>query len=485
VNGEMDLLRERTIRGGAARLLGQLAALFLRIGSMMILARLLEPSDFGLVAMVIVVTTVFDIFSTGGLSAAAIQRVHIDVRQMSTLFWLNLAIGAVLASLCVVSAPMFSALYHEPRAALVVSAVAPAFLCTAAGVQHLALLQRELRYTALSVIEVAGQASAAAVSIGLALAQFQYWALIAGVIAAPLTVTVMAWLVTAWVPGLPRRDANISSMVRFGGTVTLNGLVVYVAYNIEKVLLGRYFGPDTLGQYGRACQLINLPTQALNRAVGAVAFASLSRLQDDPHRLKNYFIKGYTLVASVTLPTTLLCALFADDIVVIALGPKWTEAAAVFRSLAPMILVLGILDPTGWLMQAIGLQARSLNIGLVIAPLVVGSTLIGLPYGPTGVAIAQSTAMSLWLVPHIFWALHGTNITPRDLIEAAGRPLIASATAALALVMLLGVISMTPGLLRLTIGSLVMLSIYLCILLFVFKQKVFFSDVIRTLWLGA
>src|SRR5262249_46728801 len=158
-----------------------------------------------------------------------------------------------------------------------------------------------------------------------------------------------------------------SPMLRFGGTVTLNGLIVYIAYNVEKVLLGRFWGPDALGIYGRAYQLINIPTDGLNSAVGGVAFSALSRLQDDPVRLKNYFLKGYSLVNSMTLPATMFCALFADDIILVVLGAKWTEAVNIFRLLAPTILVFGIINPLGWLLLSIGLQWRSLTIALVIA----------------------------------------------------------------------------------------------------------------------
>ena len=152
----------------------------------------------------------------------------------------------------------------------------------------------------------------------------------------------------------------------------------------------------------------------LNSAIGGVAFSALSRLQDDPIRLKSYFLKGYSLVISMTVPITIFCALFADDIVLVVLGPKWADAAAIFRLLTPTILVFGIINPTGWLLQSIGLQGRSLRIALVIAPLVIAACLIGLPYGPNGIAFAFSAAMTLWLVPHVVWCLHNTMISPWD-----------------------------------------------------------------------
>src|SRR5262249_39079569 len=116
-------------------------------------------------------------------------------------------------------------------------------------------------------------------------------------------------LVARWVPGRPRRQSGLRSLMRFGGTMTLNGLVVYIASNFDKVLLGRFWGAEAIGLYGRAYQLIRIPTDNLNGAIGEVAFAALSRIQNDNDRLKRYFLKGYSLVLAVTLPITVACAL--------------------------------------------------------------------------------------------------------------------------------------------------------------------------------
>ena len=111
-------------------------------------------------------------------------------------------------------------------------------------------------------------------------------------------------------------------MLRFGSALTLNGLIMYIASNFEKVLLGRFWGAEAIGIYGRAYQLINIPTDNLNSSAGGVAFAALSRLQGELSRLKGYFLKGYSLVLSVTVPITFTCALFADDLILVLLGPK-------------------------------------------------------------------------------------------------------------------------------------------------------------------
>jgi O-antigen/teichoic acid export membrane protein len=170
---------------------------------------------------------------------------------------------------------------------------------------------------------------------------------------------------------------------------------------------------------------------------------------------------------------------FADDIVRLFLGPNWVGAGSILRLLAPTLLIFGMINPLGWLLLSIGLQARSLKIALVIAPIVLTAYIIGLPHGPTGVAIAYSAAMSLWLIPHIVWCLHGTMISPWDLLLAIGRPLFSGAVAgAVAFVMQIYMDPSMSSLLRLLAGGGVMLVIYACMLLFVLGQFRFYLDLV-------
>ena len=183
-------------------------------------------------------------------------------------------------------------------------------------------------------------------------------------------------------------------------------------------------GADALGIYGRAYQLINISTDSLNSATGQVALSALSRIKDDPDRLKNYFLKGYSLVVALTLPITITCLLFADDLILIVLGSKWSEVTPIFRLLAPTTLVYALINPFSWLLFALGLVGRSLKIALVLAPLVIAGYVAGLPYGPQGVALAYSTVLALWVIPHLAWCVHGTNISLKDIMVVLSRPVL-------------------------------------------------------------
>jgi len=271
-------------------------------------------------------------------------------------------------------------------------------------------------------------------------------------------------------------------MMRFGGILTLNGVVMYIASNLEKVLLGRFWGVEAIGIYGRAYQLINIPTDNLNSAAGGVAFAALSRLQDDPSRLRSYFLKGYSLVLSLTVPITCTCALFANDLILVLLGPKWKGAVTVFRLLAPTILAFAIVNPLGWLLSSLGLVGRGLKIALVLAPVMITGYVAGLRYGPIGVALGYSTAMTLCVLPLIAWAVHDTVISFRDILLAVSRPLFSGLVAAglaFGLQLLYGPrLSPLP---RLVLGVALVFSGYLGMLLYVMGQKAFYLDLLRGL----
>jgi PST family polysaccharide transporter len=264
----------------------------------------------------------------------------------------------------------------------------------------------------------------------MAMAGYGYWALVSMVLTLPLATTIGLWIATGWIPGRPQMAPAVRSMLRFGFGTTLNGFVSYFANNVDKLLLGRVWGTEALGLYGRAFHLINFPGDNLNSTIGEVAFAALSRTKDDLDRFRRYFLKGYSLVVALTLPLTVACALFADDLVVVILGPKWAAAAEIFRILAPTILVFAISNPLGWLLNSLGLIKRGAYIALLSAPLMVAAVVASIPYGPRGVAAAYSTVMVIKVIPTAAWALHGTGVRVREILTALSRPLAASAVAA-------------------------------------------------------
>jgi len=254
-------------------------------------------------------------------------------------------VGGLLAALCAAIAPFIAAFYHEPRLVWVTVVIGTGFVFNGAAAQHRAMLQRDMRFAVLAIVDIASLIVSIASGVGLAFAGMGYWALVATILC-PIIVSLFGLVAAGgWIPGPPRRGSGVWSMIKYGGTVTLNGVIVYIAYNADKVLIGRFWGAATLGIYGRAYQLISLPNDNLNSTIGTVAFPALSRLQHDPERLKSYFLKGYGLFLSLVMPITMASGLFAEDIIRVFLGPKWDEAVPVFRLLAPTIAAFALINP--------------------------------------------------------------------------------------------------------------------------------------------
>ncbi|WP_029073698.1 lipopolysaccharide biosynthesis protein [Kaistia adipata] len=478
----MDDLRRRTLRGGLAKLLGQGLSVIARLAFMAVLARLLDPSEFGLVAMATAVTGMMAMLASAGLSTAVVQARSISDTQLSTLFWINILIGAWLAAACGVLAPILVSFYGEPRLFWLTILLAPGFLLSAASVQQLAILQRSMRYGALTIIEFVGQLLGLLAGVVLALAGYRYWALVGANLFLQLGTAIGLWMATGWLPRWRFAWREVIPFLRVGGTNTLNTIVTYLGFNLEKILIGRVWGAEALGHYGRAYQLISVPIDNLSNAVGSVAFSALSRLQDDPERLRAYFLKGYALLVSLSLPLTLFLGLFAEPIFLVLFGPKWREAAVIFQILTPTLLVFSLTNPFGWLLLATGRQNRSFRIALVMAGLVVGACIAGLPHGPRGVAAAYSAAMMLWFLPHIVWSAHGGPVTPRDIVPAILRPLAASGAALAATLLVERLAGARPGPIgELVQGGGVMLLVYGGMMFLVLGQGRFYLGLIRGL----
>lgn len=477
----MQDLKQSVIRGGLAKLCSQGANFGVRIAALMVLARLLDPKDFGLVGMVAAFIGVLNLFRDFGLSAATIQRVRVTEEQISTLFWVNIFVGTALALILMALAPFVAGFYHEPRLVWVTIVLAFAFFFNGAGVQHSSILERQMRYTAISVIEIISLVISTCIGIAMAAAGFRYWALVATAVSGPLITTLCLWPTTGWVPGPPRLGVGLRSLVRFGGTVTLITALMYVAYNFEKVLLGRFWGAEAVGIYGRAYQLSNIPTDNLNSTLGGVAFSALSRVQDDPVRFRNYFLKGYSLIISLTIPITVGVAIFAPEIISVLLGPKWQSAAEILRLLAPTILIFALINPIGWLILSLGMVRRSLKASLVFAPCVIGAYFLGLPHGPKGVAVAYSAVMMLWAIPLTAWGVHGTAVSFWDIARVTTKPLTSGAIAgglAFGVQSLLG--RSLPPFARLMFEATVLVTAYGGMLLYVMGQKTMFLDLLQS-----
>ena len=274
-------------------------------------ARLLTPEDFGLTGMVATLTGFLTMFRDAGLSAATVQRLEVTHEQISTLFWINVAFGAVLSACAILLAPAVARFYGDPRLYWITIVAGTVFLFNGLSAQHGALISRQMRFATQARIDLTALTASSAVGVVMAFLGWRYWSLVGmGLISAILT-SAGVLLAVPWAPGPPRRGVGVRSILRFGGLATCNSFLVYLAWNAQNILLGRFWGAHVLGLYGRAFQLATLPVEQFSSTLSVVAISGLSAIQDDAHRLSRSFLRGYSLLVSATIPIAIACPLFS------------------------------------------------------------------------------------------------------------------------------------------------------------------------------
>jgi PST family polysaccharide transporter len=408
-------LKGRSVRGGLLTLTSQGAAFVFQSISTVVLARLLTPVDFGLVAMVTAVTGLGQAFADFGLSEATIQRQEISHEQVTALFWINVGIGLALTLVMAALAPALAWFYREPRLNRIALLASLTFLIGGLRVQHNALLRRQMRFVAIAIRDVASYAIAVPVAITLAWRGAGYWAIVALPLTLNFTQMALSWLMVRWIPGLPRRGTKVSSMVTFGINVAASYLIIGVNRSADSVLNGWYWGAHLLGLYSRAYNLLMLPVRQLSTPAGSVAVPTFSRLQNDADRFARYYLRVVNLMMWITTPIFAFLFVAAQPVIVLVLGHQWGEAAPIFQILVFSALGQLLFESVVWLFVSRGESGRLLKLLLVISPIIVGSFAIGLPFGIKGVALSGSLALVVIFPWVLRYAFRGTPLSLKRL----------------------------------------------------------------------
>ena len=399
----------RTARGGVVTIVSHGLKFALSIVATAILARLLTPHDYGLIGMVAVFTGFVAMFKDLGLSLATVQRPEITDQQISTLFWVNVSISAAITALMILLAPLIGWFYGEPRLTLITMVTASGFLFGGLAVQHEALLKRQMRFYALSVIAFASMMIGYIVGIILAWRGASYWSLVFSQLALLASNTLGVWFTCRWRPGRPQRNSGVRSMLSFGGNITGYALINYISKNIDNLVVGRAFGPQLLGLYSKAVQLLGLPTDQINEPLSTVSIPALSRLADSPERYRQAYLRIMQKVILVTMPAVMLMLATADWLVLIILGPQWGESAKIFVFMGIAGLFQPVAATGGWLLVSQGRVRDMLRWSLINAPISILSILAGVPWGVVGVAASFSIGRILVAIPLLFWFVGRTG----------------------------------------------------------------------------
>jgi PST family polysaccharide transporter len=425
-------LKGRAVRGGMLTFASQGGGFLLTSIMTVVLARLLTPTDFGLVAMVTAITGLGQAFADLGLSEATIQRQHITQEQVSALFWINLAIGLGLMLVMIGLAPVLAWFYREPRLKNLSFVLSLVFLIGGLRVQHNALLQRQMRFAAIAIRDIVANAVSVALAITMAWLGAGYWAIVAYPLAFNSTAMVLTWMMVRWLPGPPRRGAQVGSLIAFGGNVAGSYLINYLNRSTDNICIGWYWGASPLGLYSRAYNLLLRPVNQLNAPLSTIMVPSLSRLQNDPERFARYYLRVANLIMWMATPFFGFLFVAAEPVIMLALGKQWLAAVPVFQFLCIAALAQLLYNPTMWLFVCRGQSARMLRLLVVLTPIFGAGYIVGLPFGIKGVALTGSlvfVGVFPWILKYTF---RGTQLT----LPSLGRAILCPVSLSLAGVVL-------------------------------------------------
>lgn len=384
----------------------QVAKFIIQFLYTIVIARLLTPGDFGVVAMATPLLAFAALLADIGLSQAAIQNQKLSQSQLSFLFWLNIAVTAALAALIVFSSPLVASFYDEPRVGPVVAILGALMIVGPIGAQHTVLLNRNFAFGRIAAVELTSLIAGSVVGVVAALGGFGIWSIILNQATASGVALILVWLAVRWRPSAPSRVASseIRHLLQFGANVAVSNIFNFASRNIDNVLIGKVWGEASLGVYNRAYSLLLLPLNQIMVPISKVALPLLSRVQKEPVPYHIAFWRMLDLALLLTFPVALFSMITHQQLIHLVLGAKWDAAGPIFGILAVGALFAPVSQSANWLLLSQGRSRELRQYGMVSSIGFVCAIVAGLRGGPMGVATGY-IAFGIVQGPILWWLI--------------------------------------------------------------------------------
>jgi PST family polysaccharide transporter len=393
----------------------QAAKVLISIASTIVLARLLDPSEFGVIAMVAPITGFILIFQSLGLNQAVVQSKTLTDSQTNALFWINITASAVISLAFLLFAPLIGLFYSDPRPAQVMAASAVTVLITGLSLQHTALLNRNMKFKEMSLVDVGSAVTTLVVTVIAAYLLRSFWAIWIGTLAAAAVNGLMVWSFSPWRPQRRPSFQGTRGLVAFGANITGFNLLNYASRNVDNVLIAKVWGAAAVGLYDRSYRLMMFPISNINAPLGRIMVPILSRLADQPARYRRAYLMAMQAIVIVSVPGVWAAAATSDRLILFLLGEKWAAAAPIFFWLSLAAVTQPLSNSTGWLFQSSGRSGALMRWGIYSSVITVAAFVAGLRWGPTGVAMAYFLSQVLKIPVLYQMCVKDTPITSRDL----------------------------------------------------------------------
>jgi PST family polysaccharide transporter len=463
-------LHRRSLRGGAMAMISQGGNVAAQVVSTIVLARILVPEDFGLVAMVSAITGYVAIFVDLGTRDAVAQHPRINTGEASALYWITAATSLTVALLTVICAPLIAAFYSAPKLTAITMAMAVPIMLSGLYYQQYALMRRALMFRKLAIIDVSGNVIGTALAIFLAHLGYGYWALVWKPAVTAFITASGVWVTCGWWPGRPTFTQDVKAMIRFGLNVTGFTVADTISRAMDRVALGHNFGARELGFYQNALNVYENAVNISSSPLHNVASATLSKLRDDEDALRAAWSTALSSLTFFVAPAFAVLAVVGQDLVVLLLGPKWKTAGIILSVLALRGPGQVVVNSIGWLHIAASRPERWRHWGMFNIGFTLIALLCGLRYGAIGVAAAYAILVYIIFIPAILYAGQPLGIRTKDVLATVGPQVFCSlATAGFGFVLRATLLEGLPALARLVILSVVCGAFYLAVMVLGFR----------------
>lgn len=372
-----------------------------------VLARLVGPDDFGIVAQALVYIGIIGLLVDQGFSSALIQRKEVDPDMPGVVVSVNLAVGATLTALTLAIAPFWASFMRTPELTLILIVFAPSLVLRAATVTPRAMLIREMDFRTIGISDIVAALAGGIIGVSVAITGGGYWAVVAQVVGTDIVLlAAMLMFGAGWRPNLHLRQ--LRAIAAFSGRAFAAGLLINsLSRNIDNLLVGRVQGPQALAFYGLAYRLLLLPVQLALSTVATVLFPAFSRLAHDLDALRAELARTTRAVAMAALPAMALVAAAAPQLVAMVFGPQWEPAIPIVQVLALAGALQAIYQSsTTALVLGLGRDKLNLRYAWLTTLTATAGIVAGLPFGPFGVAVGYTACTALLLPVEWFLRRH-------------------------------------------------------------------------------
>ncbi|MCL4247145.1 MAG: lipopolysaccharide biosynthesis protein [Anaerolineae bacterium] len=423
-----DSLRTQVASGIAWTTIARFLTQASRFVTSVFLARLLTPEDFGLVAMVFIFTSFAGMFMDMGIGEAIVQRRDLEADHVNSVFWLNLALGFLLAGVMFLLAPIMATFYRSPGLEAIAKVWSINMPLAMLGVVPGALLKRDLRFRQIAFIDIVTAIAGGIIGIGLAFQGFGVWSIVSQTLFVTIVAVALRWWLSRFKPALRFTSLALRDLWGFTRSIVSFNLLIYLAQNADSVTVGRVFGAAALGFYNRAYGLYALFFGQMFAIFGQVMVPALAKIQTEHTRVRQVFLRLTGLYALFMFPLLMGILVTADLLIVTVYGDQWTASVTALRLIMVAALFQAVSHPGHWVFVSQGKTRQLIQWGLAMALVEGAAYLVGAALGSIEtVALAHAVVNVFLMVFTLRLIENAIGLRPIDILKNVAHVFVAAA----------------------------------------------------------